>query len=111
MFFDMLRAHIPKSLRAGVALAVMVVALFSAFSALPALAANTPGKSWLQLVAGLLIGIPALVCFYYFQGKDGQPKSLDGITIETLAEAGKKRVEISPANIPDEPPRGPKPIP
>lgn len=100
MFFNMIRAHIPKSLRAGVALVVMVVAISVAFGALVQIAAKPSGSDWAKLVFGLLLGIPAAICFYMFQAQDGSVKSLEQIQVETLARAGETKKNQQPTATP-----------
>lgn len=103
MFFNMIRAHIPRSLRAGVALAVMVVAISVAFGALVQIAAKPSGSDWVKLVFGLLFGIPATVCFYVFQAQDGTVKSFEQIQVETLARAGEAKKIQQPTATPTYP--------
>jgi hypothetical protein len=45
--------------------------------------------------------MPSIICFYYFQAKDGTPKSGEQILIETLAEAGQKQPTATPAYPPE----------
>jgi hypothetical protein len=87
MYFDLLKTHIPKSLRAAVALVVMVLALGGSFLAVPSLLVpGAPtGRVWAQIIIGMAIGIPAACCFYYFQSIDAKSKDTRQIEIETLA--------------------------
>ena len=100
MFLDMIRAHIPRSWQAGIALVVMVMALGMTFNALGQVLTGADYASWSRLVSGLIVGLPAAVYFYYVQSKDRRPKSADQIAIETLAALGSNSVPKQQQNLP-----------
>lgn len=101
MFMHMLRAHIPRSLRAGVALVVMVAAYMISFNALSQIVTDATAMVWVKFLGGLIVGIPATICFYMFQAQDGSVKSWEQIQAETLAHAAEekshKQVVATPA--------------
>jgi len=85
---DMLFKTIPRSLRAGVALVVMLICLQQAFTSLQSLIVPSEAgvTAWMivKLGVALLIGIAAAIAFYYFQDVDSQTKT------EKPDEAGDK---------------------
>ena len=76
MFIEMILKTIPRSLRAAVALIVMLSALWTVYNMLPAMLVM--GEVSFGRVAGfglgLIIGIAATILFYYFQSVDGEPE-------------------------------------
>lgn len=110
MFFNMIRAHIPKSLRAGVALVVMVVAISMIFNTLSLIIDKPSAGVWLKLALGFVVGIPATICFYMFQAEDGNIKTLEQIQVETLARTGAEKSYQKTTGTPAYPDLDKKPI-
>lgn len=73
MFFSWIVRTIPRSIRAFLALLVMLGSLSLLFSALQGLFVPSDAASRttvIKLIVGLVIGLPATGVFYYFQTMD-----------------------------------------
>ena len=72
MLIDMILKTWPRSLRAGVALVVMIVSLQQAFVGLQGLLLPDQGSSLvvIKFVVALIVGVTATIAFYYFQSVD-----------------------------------------
>ncbi len=85
MFIDMILKTIPRSIRAAIALVVMLISLQQAFTGLQALI--LPGDDGagvlVEFLLELVMGILAGAAFYYFQAIDDQPAVQDK-SLETL---------------------------
>lgn len=103
MFIDMILKTIPRSLRAGVALLVMLVALSAANNALaPLLVPGGDGiGTVLTFVFGFIIGLVAAGYFYYFQsidgGEPGAHKPLETLNETHIADQRRQRIENAKA--------------
>jgi hypothetical protein len=88
MFLQMILGTIPRSIRAGMALVVMLVAIQQGFSDFSQLV--LPGASKWKLVLGifwLIVGLAAVVMFYYFQSVDGEGRGKKYNGLDTLSKA------------------------
>ncbi len=103
MFIEMILKTIPRSLRAAIALIVMLFSLQQAFLALQVLI--LPGDDGagpvVKFVVGFLIGTVAGGAFYYFQSIDDQPtgshKSLETLNTYHEAEREEQRLRAAKA--------------
>jgi hypothetical protein len=83
MFMDMLSKTIPRSWRAAIALLVTLLAFGRGLSAIQVLVVPDSDKSGLFVsILALIIGIVAMIAFFYFQSIDGEPKKYN--ELETL---------------------------
>lgn len=100
MFGDMFLKTIPRSLRAAVALVVALICLGGAANRFPAifLGLDPSPMSIVILVLSIVVGIPAMITFYYFQGLDGNTDTKRPQDLEVLHRAhldNEKRERLS----------------
>ncbi len=99
MFIDMILKTIPRSLRAVVALIVMVVSIQQAFTALQTLLLPGSGSvgDVIRFTACLVFGVVAAGFFYYYQSLDsvsnGSHQSLE--TLNAYHEAKNREQRIA----------------
>lgn len=71
MFFEMIRKTIPHSLRAFIALLVMVFSITMLYNGLTGMfVANASKDALISFIIGLIVGLPATAAFFYFQAED-----------------------------------------
>lgn len=84
MFIDMILNHIPRTWKAGVALAVMIIAFPIGLSGLTNVLVGPSGMDWLRCVGGIVVGTGAAIFFYREQEASTHMKTASDVQAETL---------------------------
>lgn len=91
-----LSSLIPKSVRAGVALAITLVALPVGLNELSnVLLEQASAWGMIRCIAGIVIGAVAGVTFYYFQGVDAKTKAGDLEIISQYHKDHRRNFEVA----------------
>lgn len=98
----MILKTIPKSLRAGVALFVVFVCFYGGLQAFQQLLLPGDDSFWVvaKCVGGLIIGVIAIVFFYYFQSVDGSGSKYSEIdTLSKYHQTEREKQKLSNVEI------------
>lgn len=94
----MILKTIPRSIRAGVALFLVFVCFYGGLKALQQILVPGEDSLWVQFqcYGGLIVGVGAVIAFYYFQSVDGNGggySELDTLTRYHQAEREKQKMQ------------------
>jgi hypothetical protein len=90
MFLDLIKFHIPRSLKAAVALIVLFGSSSIALAGLTQVMVGAHAMDWIKVVFGSIVALPATIIFYMEQSKASQVKSKADVETEILSQAGEE---------------------